>query len=52
MEGEYLEEIWETLKKGVKECETKREVKKDSENIDDGTQIIKGKREKYTRHKK
>jgi len=27
MEGESVKEIWESLKKGVKECETKREVK-------------------------
>jgi len=27
MEGESVEEMWESLKKGVKECETKREIK-------------------------
>jgi len=27
MEEESVEEIWESLKKGVKECETKREIK-------------------------
>jgi len=26
-EGESVEEIWKSLKKEVKECETKREVK-------------------------
>jgi len=27
MEGESVEEMWESLKKGVKECETRREIK-------------------------
>jgi len=27
IEGESVEEMWESLKKGVKECETKREIK-------------------------
>jgi len=27
MEGESVKEIWKSLKKGVKKCETKREVK-------------------------
>jgi len=27
MEGKSVEEMWESLKKGIKECETKREIK-------------------------
>jgi len=27
MEGESMEKMWESLKKGVKECETRREIK-------------------------
>jgi len=27
MEGESVEEMWESLKKGIKECETRREIK-------------------------
>jgi len=52
MEGESVKEIWENLKKGVKECETKREIiirKKGSASIAGGMQSVKGKREKYTR---
>jgi len=44
--------MWESLKKGVKECETKREIKrrkKGSASIACGTLSVKGKREKYTR---
>jgi len=47
-----VEEIWESVKKGVKEWETKREIKirkKGSASIADGTQIVKGKRETCTR---
>jgi len=52
VEGESVEEIWESLKKGVNECETRKEIKirkKDSASIAGGTQSVKGTREKYTR---
>jgi len=52
IEGESVEEMWESLKKGVKECETKKEIKirkKGSASIAGGTQGVKEKRGKYTR---
>jgi len=52
MEGESVEEIWESLKKEVKECETRKEIKirkKGLASIAGGIQSVKGKREKYTR---
>jgi len=51
MEGESLEEMRESLRKGVKECETKKEVKrrKKGSAIAGGTQIAKEKRETYTK---
>jgi len=58
MEGEGMEKIWESLKKGVKEYETKKEVKirkRRLANIAGGTRIARGKRAKekaYRRWKK
>jgi len=52
VEGESVEEIWKSLKKGVKECETRKEIKirkKDSASIAGGTQSVKGTKEKYTK---
>jgi len=55
MEGESMEEIWESLKKEVKECETKREIKirkKDSASIASGTQIVRTKRNVYKAYRR
>jgi len=35
IEGENVEEIWENLKNGVKECETKREVEISKKRLDE-----------------
>jgi len=35
MEGESVEEIWESLKKRVKQCETKREIKIRKKRLDE-----------------
>jgi len=54
MEGDSVEKIWKSLKKGGKEFEIKKEVKirrKGSANIASGTQIVKGKRETYIRRR-
>jgi len=53
IEEENVKEIWENLKKGIKECETKREFKirkKGSVNIAGGTQNVKRKIETNIRH--
>jgi len=52
MKEESVEVIWESWKKGIKECETKREIKirkKSWANITGGTQVVKGRRETSTR---